>query len=159
MDIFSSLQLSLELGIWSNYGTKTRFRLQNSESRGKFCVLRANLSSFSAFQEQCGWSRDLSKRIQRRACIISSRNHRLKCHCFVNRVPSFDAANIKSATSTLPSCRFCYFCNMGTQAACQTMQKQIFWGSWLVMQFLLVKTHCCMLLWNNYMERGYMKLS
>ncbi|XP_042039339.1 uncharacterized protein LOC121785063 isoform X2 [Salvia splendens] len=102
MDIFSSLQLSLELGIWSNYGTKTRFRLQNSESRGKFCVLRANLSSFSAFQEQCGWSRDLSKRIQRRACIISSRNHRLKCHCFVNRVPSFDAANIKSATSTLP---------------------------------------------------------
>ena len=43
------------------------------------------------------------------------------------------------------SCRFCYFCNMGTQAACQTMQKHIFWGTWLVMQFLLVKTHCCML--------------
>ncbi|XP_042042868.1 mechanosensitive ion channel protein 2, chloroplastic-like isoform X3 [Salvia splendens] len=99
MDIFSSLQLSLELGIRSNYETKTRFRLQNSESRGKFCVLRANLSSFSA--EQCGWSRDLSKRIKRGACVISSRNHRLKCHCFLNRVPSFDAANIKNATSTL----------------------------------------------------------
>ncbi|KAL1566804.1 mechanosensitive ion channel protein 2, chloroplastic-like isoform X2 [Salvia divinorum] len=99
MDIFSSLQLSLELGIWSNHGTKTRFR--NTESRGEFCVLRAKLSSFSAFQEQCGWSRDLSKRIKRRACIISSRNHRLKCHCFVNRVPSFDASCIKSATSTL----------------------------------------------------------
>ncbi|XP_057807160.1 mechanosensitive ion channel protein 2, chloroplastic-like isoform X2 [Salvia miltiorrhiza] len=99
MDICSSLQLSLELGICSSHGTNTRFR--NSESRGEFCVLRSNLSSFSVFQEQCAWSRDLSKRIKRRACTISPRNHQLKCHCFVNRVPSLDATSIKSATLTL----------------------------------------------------------
>ncbi|KAH6823452.1 MSCS-like 2 [Perilla frutescens var. hirtella] len=97
MDIFSSLQLSLELGISSNHGTYTRFR--NSESRGGFCVLHTNLSSFSV--EQGCSSRDLSKRINRRSCSISSRNHQLKCHCFLNTGPSWDATSIKNATLTL----------------------------------------------------------
>ncbi|KAI3451238.1 hypothetical protein Pfo_007903 [Paulownia fortunei] len=99
MAVSGSLQLSLELGICRNHGRSKRFRLQNSKTRGRVCLLSSNLPSISL--QQYSWSSNFSKRIHRRVCTIPCRNHQFGCHCFLNPGPSVEANFVKNATLTL----------------------------------------------------------
>ncbi|KAL3630458.1 hypothetical protein CASFOL_023442 [Castilleja foliolosa] len=92
MAISGSLQLSLDLGICNKQS-------RSSRTRGTLRLLGTNLSSSSL--RQCSWSTNLSKRIQKRACTIVSRNHNIICNCILNKGPSLDITCIKNATINL----------------------------------------------------------
>ncbi|XP_042025043.1 mechanosensitive ion channel protein 2, chloroplastic-like isoform X1 [Salvia splendens] len=99
MTVSGSLQLSLQLGICRSNGRSNRFRLQNPNANGRFCVSTDNLPSISL--QHYSWSSNVSKRINRRVCTIPCRNNRLRCHCFLNLGAPLDTNCVKNATLTL----------------------------------------------------------